>query len=92
MADYYDRCSSNRFLSGIAIPTLIVNAVDDPFMTPGVLPHRDRLSDSVSLEISDTGGHVGFVDGGTPWRPTFYLPRRLTAYLRAQIGTAQPGL
>ncbi len=92
MADYYDRCSSVRFLDGIEVPTLIVNAVDDPFMTPGVLPHRDRLSDSVSLEISDTGGHVGFVDGGTPLRPTFFLPGRLMGYLRGHIGAAQPGL
>ena len=80
MTDYYDRCSSVRFLKDVERPTLIVNAVDDPFMTPGVLPHRDRLSHSVSLEISDTGGHVGFIDGGTPWRPTYYLPRRLVRY------------
>ena len=82
MNDYYDRCSSVRFLDSIEKPTLIVNALDDPFMTPGVIPHRDRLSDSVSLEISDAGGHVGFINGGTPWRPTFYLPGRLTRFFR----------
>lgn len=83
--DYYRRCSSVHYLGGIRIPTLIVNAVDDPFMTPGVLPHRDRLSRYVSLEIADAGGHVGFVDGGSPWRPNFYLPRRLTGYLRGFV-------
>ena len=85
MNDYYDRCSSVRFLCDIEKPTLIVNAVDDPFMTPGVIPHRDRLSPSVSLEISETGGHVGFISGGTPWRPRFYLPQRLVGYFKEYL-------
>ena len=85
MTDYYDRCSSNRFLTRIERPTLIVNALDDPFMTPGVIPHRDRLSRQVSLEISEKGGHVGFVSGGTPWRPRFYLPERIMEFLRTHL-------
>jgi predicted alpha/beta-fold hydrolase len=84
-ADYYDRCSSNRYLATIARPTLIVSALDDPFMTPGVIPHRDRLSDNVTLEISEKGGHVGFVQGGTPWRPDFYLPPRMTGFLNQYV-------
>lgn len=85
MNDYYDRCSSGRFLKDIQKPTLIINSADDPFMTPGVLPHQDRLSDSVLLEIANAGGHVGFIDGGTPWRPTFFLPRRLVAYFEEYL-------
>ena len=81
MNDYYDRCSSNQFLKDIERPTLIINALDDPFMTPGVIPHRDRLSEHVSLEISERGGHVGFVSGGTPWRPEYYLPPRIMGFL-----------
>ncbi len=79
--DYYDRCSSMHFLADIETPTLIINALDDPFMTPGVIPHRDRLSPQVSLEISEAGGHVGFIEGGTPWRPRYYLPRRVVEFL-----------
>ncbi|NIV18084.1 MAG: hydrolase [Woeseiaceae bacterium] len=79
--DYYDRCSSIRYLKDIETPTLIINAVDDPFMTPAVIPHKDRLSEQVTLEISETGGHVGFVSGGTPWRPEFYLPPRILEFL-----------
>ena len=85
MSDYYDRCSSLRFLRDIRIATLIVNAVDDPFMTPDILPAEDELSDSVTLEVSDTGGHVGFVEGGTPWRPRYYLPRRVISFLSEQL-------
>ena len=80
MSDYYDRCSSLHFLGAIRKPTLIVNSIDDPFMTPDMLPDQDRLSDSVCLEIADAGGHVGFIEGGTPWRPRFYLPPRLIEF------------
>jgi predicted alpha/beta-fold hydrolase len=85
MTDYYDRCSSVRFLRGIRVPTLIVNAADDPFMTPDIIPGEDQLSDNVLLEVSDSGGHVGFVEGGTPWRPKFYLPRRVIEFLSEQL-------
>ncbi len=85
MSDYYDRCSSVRYLKDIDKPTLIINALDDPFMTPGVIPHADRLSEQVTLEVSETGGHVGFVSGGTPWRPQYYLPPRIIAFLQQHL-------
>ncbi|NIL93591.1 MAG: hydrolase, partial [Woeseiaceae bacterium] len=69
--DYYDKCSSLHFLKDIVRPTLIVNALDDPFMTPEVIPDADKLSESVTLEVSDAGGHVGFIGGGMPWRPHY---------------------
>ena len=86
MRDYYDRCSSGRFLKDIRVPTLVINALDDPFMTPDVIPDEDEISPSVSLEVSESGGHVGFIDGGTPWQPRFYLPRRVIEFLDAEGG------
>jgi predicted alpha/beta-fold hydrolase len=85
MDDYYNKCSSAQFLKDIARPTLVINALDDPFMTPGVIPHHDMLSEHVTLEIAEAGGHVGFVEGGTPWRPKYYLPRRLLNFLESQL-------
>jgi predicted alpha/beta-fold hydrolase len=85
MQDYYDRCSSAQFLKDIMRPTLIINARDDPFMTPDVIPDSDRLSENVTLEIADAGGHVGFVEGGTPWRPSYYLPPRILGFLESQL-------
>lgn len=81
MQDYYSRCSSGQFLKDIERPTLIVNALDDPFMTPAVIPAADRLSAQVTIELAAAGGHVGFIDGGTPWRPRFYLPPRILGFL-----------
>jgi predicted alpha/beta-fold hydrolase len=88
--DYYDKCSSAQFLKDVQRPTLIVNALDDPFMTPEVIPDEDQLSEYVTLEVADSGGHVGFIDGGTPWRPSFYLPGRLMEFLEPLA--ARPGL
>jgi predicted alpha/beta-fold hydrolase len=88
--DYYDRCSSGNFLHAIERPTLIINALDDPFMTPDVIPSADKLSDAVTLEVAEHGGHVGFIDGGMPWRPTFYLPDRIMQFLEPHV--AMPGL
>ncbi len=88
--DYYDRCSSVGFLKSIETPTLIINALDDPFMTPAVIPHGDRLSEAVTLEVSENGGHVGFIEGGSPIRPSFYLPRRIIEFLEPRM--AMPGM
>lgn len=59
--DYYTQCSSRQYLSTIAVPTHILYALDDPFFTPAVVPTEKELSDSVTLELSDFGGHVGFI-------------------------------
>ena len=88
--DYYDRCSSVPFLHAISRPTLIINALDDPFMTRKVIPTADRLSDSVTLEVAKHGGHVGFISGGMPWRPEFYLPQRIIEFLEPYA--AIPGM
>lgn len=83
--DYYDKCSSLGFLSQIERPTLVINSSDDPFMSPEMLPGAEALSPAVTLEISRQGGHVGFIEGGTPWRPKYFLPNRLMSFLAEQL-------
>ncbi len=60
-ADYYQQCSSRNFLDSIKIPTLIVNALNDPFLSKESLDHG-LTSDlkNVFFETSVAGGHVGF--------------------------------
>ena len=86
--EYYDRCSSMRFLGNIRRPTLIINALDDPFMTPAGVPAVESLSESVQIELSDFGGHVGFIGGGLPWKPEYYLPSRIIEFLDSCIAGA----
>jgi predicted alpha/beta-fold hydrolase len=57
--DYYERNSSLYFLSGIRVPTLIVNAKNDPFLSQECLPEQID-SDFVQIELPDSGGHCGF--------------------------------
>ena len=90
---YYGSASSRQFLSTIKKPTLILHAYDDPFMSSDVLPERDELSDAVTLELSDQGGHVGFVsDRGL--LPDMWLQSRIHRFLLDQDFFAtsnQPG-
>lgn len=58
--DYYEQCSSLYFLNKITIPTLIVNAKNDPFLSDHCYPTADKLAPSVCFETPHEGGHVGF--------------------------------
>ncbi len=78
---YYTVSSSRQYLRGIATPTLLLHAGDDPFMTESAIPRLDELSEFVSLEVSPRGGHVGFVSGAWPWQPRYWLDERIPAYL-----------
>jgi hypothetical protein len=79
--DYYARASCRRYLRGIRAPTLVIHALDDPFMLPSVIPQADELSDSTTLELSRHGGHVGFVSGAWPGRADYWLEQRIPAFL-----------
>jgi len=60
--DYWRRASSRQFLPGISIPTLLVSAKDDPFLTPECFPEDEAAASKVFfLETPRHGGHVGFV-------------------------------
>lgn len=77
--EYYAQSSARRYLHGIQVPTLIVQARDDPFLPACALPDESELSPAVRLELSGRGGHVGFVGGRGP---RDWLQRRIADYLR----------
>lgn len=79
--EYYGRASCRQRLSAIQRPTLVLHALDDPFMTPACVPTAKELGPAVTLEISAGGGHVGFVSGCLPWRPVYWLEQRIPAFL-----------
>ena len=54
-------------------------------MQPDVLPEARELSDSVELEISPGGGHVGFVTGPVPWKPIYWLDDKIPDYLTVRL-------
>lgn len=83
--EYYTISSSRQYLRTINIPTLLIQAKDDPFMCEEVIPELDELSSSVTLEVTDTGGHVGFVSGTVPWRPEYWLEKRIPEFLKMHL-------
>ena len=69
--DYWRQCSCSTQLHNVAIPTLLINARNDPFLTPSCFPlETARNSQQLYLETPEHGGHVGFVQfrqGSTYW-------------------------
>jgi predicted alpha/beta-fold hydrolase len=79
--DYYAKSRSDVLLKHIRVPTLIVNANDDPLVPVRVVPHARDISEKVTLEVTDGGGHLGFVCGRWPWSPRYWLDTRIPAFL-----------
>ena len=69
--DYWKRSSCRQFLPGIAIPTLLVSAANDPILGPACYP-REEAEESAAfhLEMPSDGGHVGFGTGREYWSET----------------------
>ncbi len=79
--DYWTRASSAPWLAQIRLPTLVLNAKNDPFLPPAMLAAATReASASVLLESPATGGHVGFLEGPFPGQHG-WLARRLLDFL-----------
>lgn len=80
--DYWTRASSKPGLKNIRVPTLLLNAQNDPFLPASALPTASEVSDSVTLDFPGSGGHVGFVDGNMPGHLE-WLPQRILNYFTA---------
>ncbi len=78
--DYWTRASAKPWLARIAVPTLLLNARDDPFLPERALPTEREVSAAVKLEFPARGGHVGFVSGPFPGHIA-WLPRRILHFL-----------
>lgn len=76
--DYWHRASARHVLDDIRVPTLVLNAKNDPFLPARHLP-RSAAPD-VTLEYPDHGGHVGFANGRLPGRLD-WLPARIVRFL-----------
>jgi predicted alpha/beta-fold hydrolase len=79
--DYYARCSALQFLPRITIPTLLLNACDDPLLAPPSYPATLATgSPRLHLETPACGGHVAFLDRHHPLRS--WLDTRVPHFLR----------
>ncbi|SCC61415.1 hydrolase [Kosakonia oryziphila] len=85
--DYYRRCSAMPQLPLIRKPTLIIHAKDDPFMDHNVIPDAEHLPPNIEYQLTEHGGHVGFV-GGTLRRPEMWLEKRIPDWLSTWLRTS----
>jgi predicted alpha/beta-fold hydrolase len=79
--DYWAQSSSRQHLAGIRIPSLLLNALDDPFLAPKSFPFREAEENPhLFLETPASGGHLGFLDARGSW-----LERRIPEFLSAFV-------
>jgi predicted alpha/beta-fold hydrolase len=83
--DYWTRASAKPHLRGVRVPTLVINARDDPFLPESALPAAHEVSRHVRLEYPARGGHVGFVSAPFPGHID-WLPRRVMAFFESRSG------
>ncbi len=88
--DYYARSSSLPHLASIQVPTLLINARDDPFQPVSSLERaRARASGAVSCLFTEAGGHVGWVTG-PPWSPEPWAEARAIEFLAERLEGVDP--
>lgn len=79
--DYWSRASSKPWLEHIVIPTLVLNARNDPFIPAHSLPGPADVGRGVLLEQPETGGHAGFPSSPFPGNLD-WLPARLIQFFK----------
>jgi predicted alpha/beta-fold hydrolase len=78
--DYWAKSSCRQFIPSIAIPTLLVSAQNDPFLTRECYPVEDaQQNPNFYLEMPESGGHMGFVEFNSDGQ--YWSERRAAAFL-----------
>lgn len=80
--DYYEKSSCLQFLPNIKVPSLIINALDDSFLSPECFPVKEAKNNSnLFLEMPKFGGHVGFFDK----KNSYYNEKRALEFIQNNI-------
>ncbi len=89
--DYYYQCSAIRYLEGINIPCLIVNAKNDPFLPAECYPVEliEKLPHIV-FESPEHGGHVGFMELNR--EGYYWSEKRALAFANLHLTASQDSL
>ncbi|WNC68976.1 hydrolase [Thalassotalea nanhaiensis] len=82
--DYYEKASGLYRLDKITKPTLVIHAMDDPFLCHKYL---DEIPENglIDFEVSDHGGHVGFISGNNPFKPQYWLEHRVLDFIEEKF-------
>ncbi len=88
-ADYYYRASALRVVDRIAVPTLILTAVNDPFVPPA--PFRQDVvtgNPHITTVITDDGGHCAYIERATPDYDGYWAEREVVRFVSAHAGAS----
>lgn len=84
--DYYQKSSAFSYIPLIKNPCLIIHAEDDPIAPSSMLSDLDISQQAVVLEMTERGGHVGYM-AGSVFKPRYWLADRVIAYFHQQLET-----
>ena len=83
-ADYYRRASALPYIPGIAVPTLIIHAKDDPLIPYAPFEREElKVNPNLFLLAPDNGGHVGFVSVPDRAGDRFWAETKAIEFLKA---------
>lgn len=82
---YYQEASGKFVLSEITTPSLFIHAADDPFLEHKTIVPKQSLPKNITFEVCKKGGHVGFISGHNPLKPTYWLEERIPHYLEQYL-------
>lgn len=83
--EYWEKCSSVGFLEHIRIPTLLINALDDPFLSSSCYPTiTAKNNENLFLEMPKNGGHLGFLSPKA-FRGQNWLENRVLGFVSEHI-------
>jgi len=84
--EYWKASSCTSVLASIRIPTLLINALDDPVVPARALPHHIVPQHPfLTAVFTTTGGHVGFLRGPSPLQPVFWAEQKAMAFLKIWV-------
>ncbi|MCW8864712.1 MAG: hydrolase [Colwellia sp.] len=78
---YYQQASGQQVMTHIKQPCLFVHAADDPFLNHQSALPKQALPEHITFEVSERGGHVGYIYGNNPFKPKFWLEKRVPDFL-----------
>lgn len=78
---YYQQASGNQVMAKIKQPCLFIHAADDPFLNHQCSLPPQKLPGHLMFEVSNHGGHVGFIHGNNPLKPQYWLEQRVPDFL-----------
>ena len=80
--DYYEKCSCLQYLPNIKTPSLIINALNDSFLSPECYPVKEaKQNPSLYLEMPNHGGHVGFIGE----KNVYYNEKRALGFIKSML-------